>query len=112
MAGDDEADSVASEALAALAALPRDYSWPGNIRELSQAVRQILVRGSYAPPRSTATSTWWQDANAGTLTSDEVSVAYTRHVYAQVGTYDGAAKALGIDRRTVRARVKSDVDTE
>jgi hypothetical protein len=28
-----------------------------------------------------------------------------RHVHARVGTYDGTAKQIGLDRRTVKARV-------
>ena len=85
-----------------------DYAWPGNFRELEQCVRNVLIRGHY--PGDAATGDTPEDAltegfAAGRLTADELLQCYCRHVYAQSGSYDAAAKRLKLDRRTVKAYV-------
>ncbi|WP_164103298.1 hypothetical protein [Candidatus Laterigemmans baculatus] len=42
---------------------------------------------------------------AGELTAEELLTVFGQPVYRQTGTYDGAARRLGLDRRTVRAKV-------
>ena len=34
---------------------------------------------------------------------------YVRHVHASEGTYEGTARRLGLDRRTVKARVVDNI---
>jgi hypothetical protein len=48
---------------------------------------------------------WLADAEAGTLTADELLTHYCRWIYARAGTYEATADQLGLDRRTVRRRV-------
>jgi transcriptional regulator with AAA-type ATPase domain len=119
IAGPDEAAALTDEACAALKRdLPGDYSWPGNYRELEQAVRNILVHGDYAPDTLTtatntlngagdafapegmeALTTAWQ---AGQWTADELLSRYARRVYQLAGSYEEAARRLALDRRTVK----------
>jgi len=88
------------------AELGAGYAWPGNVRELEQCVRSVLVRGAYAPP-GLATVPGDLDAalRACELDSDGLLRRHTTHVYARVGSYEEAARRLGIDRRTVKARI-------
>lgn len=83
-----------------------DYSWPGNMRELDQCVRNLLIRGRYSPvARSTphdALQPLLDQMRAGAASLDAVVSQYTAWVYAREGTYTGAGRILGIDRRTVR----------
>ncbi|QDU83815.1 Nitrogen assimilation regulatory protein [Planctomycetes bacterium Pla163] len=89
-----------------------DHPWPGNFRELEQCVRSYLVRGTYRPSlandgEARSRSNALGDAvRAGELTADELLDRYCAQVYDHVGTYEGAARALGLDRRTVKARAE------
>jgi DNA-binding NtrC family response regulator len=117
IAGPVEGPSLARATEAALAVLPNDHPWPGNVRELAQHVRSVLVRGVVDVSVGVSGGdvdvrgnvgdgeAWLAAARAGTLSADALLTHYVRHVHAEVGTYEGAARVLGLDRRTVRARV-------
>ncbi len=106
------------------------YPWPGNFRELEQCVRNVLIRRTYTPPRPGAaalvpaqprirgtspavsgTGATSDDGNlasaviSGSLTADELLTRYISHVHSRLGNYGATARHLGIDRRTVKARV-------
>ena len=92
--------------------LPPAYAWPGNYRELEQCVRNILIRQSYRP-LETATASgggadagFWKEFRAGTLTAGDVVGYYAALVYGQCGSYVQTARRLGLDRRTVKAKVE------
>jgi len=87
-----------------------DYAWPGNFRELEQCVRNVIVRGRYEAAGTAAGA----PALAGdlasavadmTLDAEELLRRYTTLVYFHTGSYVAAARKLGLDRRTVRARI-------
>ncbi|MDF1836327.1 MAG: sigma 54-interacting transcriptional regulator [Planctomycetota bacterium] len=85
-----------------------NYDWPGNFRELEQCARAVLVRGQYRPgPTSVSAKDagWTGPIAALELSADELLTSYCVQVFQEVGTYEGAARRLGLDRRTVRARV-------
>ena len=85
-----------------------DYAWPGNFRELEQCVKNILVRRGYQPPELShgdKQSGQFTKIRDGLMTEEELLNFYTTLVYQKVGTYESAARSLGIDRRTVKSRV-------
>jgi transcriptional regulator with AAA-type ATPase domain len=86
--------------------MPADYAWPGNYRELEQCVRNIIIRKSYRPMEQKAGGdTFEARVHAGAVTANELLNWYTRKVYRQTGTYEETARRLGLDRRTVKAKV-------
>ena len=67
-----------------------------------------MVRGEYRPPRPAPHGVREELASAilgGALTVDAMLRRYCTLVFAQTGSYDGAARRLGIDRRTVKEKV-------
>ena len=114
-AADEEIDALASETLEWIGSrMPAGYGWPGNIRELEQCVRNVLVRREYHPPSDRLPprdrqEAWVDRAQRGELTADELLAHYCRLVHQQAGGYEQAARRLGLDRRTVKRRA-SEVD--
>jgi DNA-binding NtrC family response regulator len=86
-----------------------EYRWPGNVRELEQAVRRVLLTGSYQPERSTGNDAgrppWLADAELGKLDADGVLAGYCRQLHAELGSYEAVAGRTRLDRRTVRKYV-------
>ena len=111
----EEQDPLASEVLTWISQhLPPDYHWPGNIRELEQCVRNILICGSYAPAAQQRSQSdgglpaellpVFHGMADLSLTADEVLQHYCRFAYRQTASFEKAAKLLQLDRRTVRTR--------
>ena len=108
-----EASSLADEVVRWIeASLGLDYEWPGNVRELEQCARNVLVRRAYQPPEGQRSSSsrgpWSQLARQverGELTAGELERAYATLIYLTEGSYEGAARRLELDRRTVKSRV-------
>lgn len=85
------------------------YAWPGNVRELEQCIRSWLIRKEYRPCVSKR-GVVQQDALESSLanaelTADELLTLYCRLKYEKNGSYLKTAQQLGLDRRTVKARV-------
>jgi len=105
VAGPSEADDVARDVLRVIKQrLGSGYAWAGNYRELEQCVRSVLVRGDYTPAAIGSPSAQAAVLD-GKLTEAELLRWYTALVYQQSGSYQEVARRLGIDRRTVRARI-------
>lgn len=118
----EEVDALASESVDWIQRnFGSEYAWPGNIRELEQCVRNVLIRKSYVPANRALGSrvivgnsieTAGSDENflkallACELTLKEVEQGYASHVYHQTGRYDLAASKLGVNWRTVRSKVR------
>ena len=120
VAGPAEATALTEEACTVLQReLPPDYAWPGNFRELEQAVRNVLVHGDYMPEASSPTPVSEPQGpasgnghhsphnlaaalDAGQLTADELLHRYVTRVHQLSGSYEEAARRLGLDRRTVK----------
>ena len=105
----DEGEAVAEEVETwIIQHLGREYPWPGNIRELEQCVRNVLVRREYHPSpvrKETMAEELVHAFSAGTLTADELLRRYSSLVYAQTGNYEETARRLQLDRRTVKSKV-------
>ncbi|MGB5749937.1 MAG: sigma-54 factor interaction domain-containing protein, partial [Desulfobacterales bacterium] len=85
-----------------------DYPWPGNIRELEQCVRNVMLRREYHPAGDSAAAFDDRQLAAfqeGTLSLEELCRLYCAHVYAGAGSYLETARRLKIDRRTVKRYV-------
>lgn len=110
----EEADALTDEVQTwILQHLGRDYAWPGNFRELEQCVRNVLVRNEYRPlaiPEPNAPSQRLAARiEAGSITADELLSRYCSLIYARNGNLKQTAKLLGLDHRTVRARIEPEL---
>ncbi len=109
----EEAEALTKEVLEWIRdGLGGDYDWPGNVRELDQCVRNVLVRGEYHPARGEGgegdTGPWHsftRRMQRGEMGAEQVLSGYCSWVYRLEGTYEGAARVLGLDRRTVKAKI-------
>lgn len=83
---------------------PDGYSWPGNIRELEQCVRQILMNGVYQwqVTHAVESSDLVHGINQGSLTAGELLGGYCHTLHRKLGTYEAVARVTGLDRRTVK----------
>ena len=107
VAGDDEGPALAKETEVWIRKhLPPDHEWRGNVRELEQCVRGVLVHGSYQPTRSVDVgSDLAAELSLGRLSAEDLLRRYCTIVYAETGSYEEAARRLGLDRRTVKAKL-------
>ena len=112
----EEADALTEETIEVIdTTLGPEYPWPGNFRELEQCVRNVLVRRSYRPAVSaspTGGHRFLEALRAGQLTAEETMRGYCTIVYAQTHNYEQTARRLGIDRRTVKAKIDADLLAE
>ncbi len=88
--------------------LGKNYAWPGNVRELEQAIRRIVLTGTYtgdtgvAPSEEIALS---EAIGVGCLTAKELVEKYCRDLYDLYGNYGEVARRTGLDWRTVKKNV-------
>jgi DNA-binding NtrC family response regulator len=104
-----EGEEFAPEVLAWIEEnLGSGYEWPGNYRELEQCVKNVLIRRNYRPARAAVENpldAFVADVRAGSLTAAELLSRYVTHAFHRTGNYEETARQLGLDRRTVKAKV-------
>ena len=113
----DEAHALAQEAVEWIEThLGTDYPWPGNIRELEQCVRNVMIRKSYTPAKpdrvvdgASPHERLAQAVAEGRLSLKELTEHYVSLVYAAEGRYDQAAHRLGMDWRTLKQKVNPEL---
>jgi hypothetical protein len=84
------------------------YGWPGNVRELEQAIRRIMLTGTYAGDAAVETHeevALGHAVAAGSLTAKQLVENYCCDLYDQYGNYGEVARRTGLDWRTVKKNV-------
>jgi hypothetical protein len=66
---------------------------------------EALVRGEYHPEPMRASGDLASQLERGELSAEDLLRHYCTAVYARTGSYEEAARRLGLDRRTVKAKV-------
>jgi DNA-binding CsgD family transcriptional regulator len=74
-------------------------------------VRNVLIRGYYEPASlpDAGGDALDQALSQSELDAEALMSRHCTHVYARVGSYEEAARRLGIDRRTVKARIDEEL---
>jgi len=94
-----------------------NYGWPGNIRELEQCVRNVMIRKSYTPARqsriavgASAHDRLARAVEEGRFSLEELIQHYVSMIYAQEGQHYGrASKRLDMDWRTLKQKLNKDL---
>lgn len=89
----------------------RDYAWPGNVRELENTIQRLVIMSENEtidvpdlPPLMRATPLYHQSLHRPLV---EVEAEHIRNIVASVGgNKTRAADILGIDRKTLREKLK------
>ncbi len=85
---------------------PHNYHWPGNIRELEQCVRQMLLNRCYSWSETSQSREKWvsfqEKYQQGQFSAREILSHYCSLLYEQHGTQEKVAKLVQLDRRTVK----------
>ena len=89
--------------------VPVGYLWPGNIRELEQCVRQMLLKRSYTWEQSEESqellTNFQQKITEGKYTAAKMLSLYCFHLYQIHKTYEKVAQITQLDRRTVKKHI-------
>lgn len=90
----------------------RGYRFPGNVRELEQAILSFIVHGKYtsvgaiSADRATLLG---QRLLSGRYSLDDMSDLYVTLAYQRYESYAETARQLELDRRTVKAKVRPEL---
>lgn len=87
-----------------------EYPWPGNVRELQQAVKRIILTGTYQGERRerkgiAAESPLSQGLQDARFDAEALLAGYCAHLYERFGTYEEVARITKLDRRTAKKYV-------
>ena len=106
-----EADALTGEAVDWIEGNLKDYPWPGNFRELSRCVRNVMIRGSYRPPMSPRdgigglgpVEELLHNVRKVELTRDKLLGCYYALAYSREDeSWTAAGRRLDVDWRTVK----------
>jgi len=102
--GDEGAGQLSSRVVDTLCSqVPAGYEWPGNFRELEQAVRNVVVRNEYRPvSRQGSVVSIDRVYEESSVSLEEWNRMYARKAFLNEGSYRAAARRLGVDQRTLK----------
>jgi DNA-binding NtrC family response regulator len=90
--------------------LGADYPWYGNVRELEQCVRRVLVRETYEGDKThnapDLQSRLMTGIELGNLSAQDLMSGYCKLLYERYGTYEEVARRTELDRRTVTKHIR------
>ncbi len=86
------------------------YRWPGNVRELEQAVRCVMLTGTYRGDGEAygGGDAWLAALARGELGAKELTAGYCRRLYRASGSFGEVARRVGLDWRTVKRYVEDE----
>ena len=109
LTGTDDSKLVQRLQHAITETLPAHYHWPGNIRELEQCLRQLLVTSSYYPLGSSSgdredipVQRAFERLGQTELTAEGILAGICQRLYAERRSYEAVGRQLALDRRTVK----------
>lgn len=104
MSGESDGDVLDCVLTALRIGVGKNYAWHGNVRELEQAVRCILLTGAYYGDRGAdrGGDEWLAAVKRGDLTVKELTAEYCRRLFRHYGRYEEVARRTGLDWRTVK----------
>ncbi|MBK5274879.1 MAG: sigma-54-dependent Fis family transcriptional regulator [Desulfuromonadales bacterium] len=86
-----------------------NYPWGGNVRELEQAVRRIIITRHYRGDVNSAPAGQLDrlaaGIEAGSMDAQALLADYCALLYRRFGTYEEVARRTKLDRRTVKKYV-------
>jgi DNA-binding NtrC family response regulator len=87
------------------------YPWYGNVRELEQCVRRVILkkeyRGEFPEEHDSLDKQICARIEAGDMPAGQLMAGYCRLLYERFKTYEEVARITGLDRRTVTKHIKS-----
>jgi len=89
--------------------LPVHYQWLGNVRELEQCVRRILLKDTYEVSIEISSSIADQLHNgidSGTMDAQLLLAGYCKALYDRFGTYEAVSRHVKLNRRTVKKHIE------
>jgi len=109
-----QVEGFTEEALASICG----YAWPGNLRELRNAIERAVILGR--EPRITladlpaelrssllpGATSGFTGQNDGLITLEQLEEQHIKRVLAQTRTIAQAAQILGVDQATIYRRIK------
>ncbi len=90
--------------------LGKDYPWYGNVRELEQCVRRVVLKKNYegekASMEPSLNAGLLSGIEKGDITAHHLIAGYCKLLYERYGTFEEVARKAKLDRRTVNKYIK------